>query len=753
MQATASCSVRPAVQRGASQPALATNLWTLYSFSPPLCPASAEGRVFFVHSQIACIIAWFYRQQAAKDNAALAQQKRHIEIDDLYRITLIEDPRVSPDARWVAYVQITIDKLENEYRRNIWVVPTAGGAPVQLTRSGKDSTPRWSPDGHTLAFVSARDKKPQIYLLNTAAPGGEPRPLTSHPNGALAPAWSPDGAQIAFLAGSSASERTDEDRGEKLPPPADKLEAKQRAERKEYDEASRWDPRPVERIPYRSGTSYLDDRFAQVYVVPTASDLPADQAKPRRLTSVDASHEPPRWTADGQYLLTARTVDPLGDMPWRSSSLYRIRVADGALEQLTDQTHTSFSPVPAPAGGLVAYARLPQERLAERMDRLTVLNPADGAVRDLNLEFDRGVADFRWTRDGQALVFAAESWGTCGLYSVQAAGGPVSEVVAGDIIITAFDLAHDGGAAYAAASTANPSELFWQAAGGAPVQLTHVNRALLDEVAVPEKHELRFQSPGGQELQGWYMLPPDYQPGKTYPLALNIHGGPHVMWGAGTQSIWHETQCHAARGYVVFYCNPRGAAGYGEGFQAALHGAWGDVALVDIMAGVDTLLAKGFVDPARLAVTGGSYGGYMTAWITSHTDRFAAAVSQRGVYNLLSFYGTSDVPLLVSNEYDAEPWEDPQLLWQQSPLAHAHRIKTPLLIIHSENDFRVPISDGEQLFAYIRRSGGTVKMIRFPREGHELSRSGEPAHRASRLTHMIEWFDRYCQPGGETGAL
>jgi dipeptidyl aminopeptidase/acylaminoacyl peptidase len=680
----------------------------------------------------------------------LPEPKRPIEIDDLYRITLIEDPRVSPDARWIAYVQVTIDKLDNEYKRNIWIVPTAGGKPAQLTRSGKDSTPRWSPDGKTLAFVSARDKKPQVYLLNVTAPGGEPRPLTGLPNGASAPAWSPDGTHIAFLAGSSAAERADEDRGEKAPPPADKLEAKQRAERKEHDETSRWDPRPIERIPYRSGTSYLDDRFAQVYVIPTAEGLPESEARPRRLTDVDASHEPPQWTADGQFLLTARTVDPLGDMPWRSSSLYRIRVSDGALEQLTDQSHTSYGPVPAPAGDLVAYTRLPQERLTERINRLTVTTVSGDTPRDLNLDFDRGVVDFRWARDGQALIFTAESWGGCGLYSVQADGGPVREMIAGDNIITAFDLAPDGSVAYAAASAANPSELFWRAADGQPVQLTEVNRALLDEVIVQEKHELRFQSPGGQELQGWYMLPVGYEPGETYPLALNIHGGPHVMWGPATQSIWHETQCHAARGYAVFYCNPRGADGYGEAFQAALHASWGDIAFADIMAGVDTLLEKGFVDPARMAVTGGSYGGYMTAWIVGHTDRFAAAVSQRGVYNLLSFYGTSDVPLLISNEYDTEPWENPQLLWQQSPLAYAHQIRTPLLILHSENDFRVPISDGEQLFAYIRRSGGTVKMIRFPREGHELSRSGEPAHRASRLTHMIAWFDRYCQP--QTGA-
>lgn len=675
----------------------------------------------------------------------MAQQKRPIEINDLYRIVLIEDPRVSPDGRWIAYVQVTVDKLDNEYRRNIWIVSTAGGNPVQLTRSGKDSSPRWSPDGKALAFVSARDKKPQLYILNITAPGGEARPVTNLPNGASAPAWSPDGTCLAFLSDANANERASEDNAEETPPPADKLEAKQRAERKDYDETTRWDPRPVWRIPYRSGTSYLDDRFSQVYIVAVAEGLAEKDAKPRRLTDIDASHEQPQWTADGQYLLTARTVNPQDDMPWRSSGLFRIRVSDGVQEQLTDESHTNYSPVPAPTGDLVAYARLPMERLTERITRLSVLTVTGGAARDLNLELDRSVVDFRWARDGHTIAFSAESWGACEVYSVPAEGGPTRKIVSGDINVTAFDLSADGGVAYAAATAANPSELFWQPPGAQPVQLTTVNSGLLDEVLVQEKHELRFQSPGGQELQGWYMLPAGYKPGTTYPLALNIHGGPHVMWGASTQSIWHETQCHAARGYVVFYCNPRGAAGYGEDFQAALHAAWGEVAFADIMAGVDALLEKGFVDPARMAVTGGSYGGYMTAWIVGHTDRFAAAVSQRGVYNLLSFYGTTDVPLLITNEYDVEPWEDPLRLWQHSPLAYAHQIKTPLLILHSENDFRVPISDGEQLFAYVRRSGGTVRMIRFPRDGHELSRSGEPAHRASRLTHMIDWFDRYCQ--------
>lgn len=678
----------------------------------------------------------------------MTDEKRPIAVDDLYKITLIEDPRVSPDGQWIAYVQVTVDKMENGYKRNIWLVDVHGGKPIQLTRAGKDSQPRWSPDGQTLAFVSGRDKKPQIYLLRVTSPGGEARALTSVPNGASSPAWSPDGTQIAFLSNMSADERAKEDRGDEEPPPADKLESRHRSERKEQDEVKRFDPRIAWRIPYRAGTSYVDDRYAQIYVMPIAENLKKEESKPRRLTNIDANHEQPQWTPDGQYILTARTLDPTRDVPWRWNTLYRISVEDGTTEQLTDESHSDSSPLPSPDGQWIAYTRVPQERLTERINRLTILSATGGEPRDLNLELDRNITSFRWSPDSSAIFFTAESWGNLEVYRVALITGIVEKVVSGILEVNAFDVAPNGSIAYTASTPVNPSELFWQVANtAAPSQMTTVNREFLEGVIIQEQHEIRYSSEDGQEIQGWYLLPASYEEDQKYPLALNIHGGPHVMWGASTQSIWHEMQFQAAQGYVVFYCNPRGAGGYGEAFQMALHAAWGDVAHRDIMAGVDLLIEKGFVDASRMAITGGSYGGYMTAWIVGHTNRFVSAVSIRGVYNLLSFYGTSDVPLLITNEFDAEPWEDPLLLWQHSPLAYAHQIKTPLLIIHSENDFRVPISDGEQLFAYVRRSGGTVQMVRFPRDGHELSRSGEPEHRVSSLTHMIDWFNKYCQPG------
>ncbi len=679
----------------------------------------------------------------------MGKEKRPIEVDDLYKIGAVEDPRISPDGRWVAYVRVTLDKMENGYKRNIWLSAVDGGEPRQLTRSGKDSQPRWSPDGRKLAFVSARGDRPQVYLLPVAEPGGEARALTDARTGAVTPDWSPDGQQIAYLSPSTAEERAKEDAGEKPEPPADKLAGKHQKERLEEEERKRLDPLFVWRVPYREGTSYLDGRYAQVYVIPVAEGLSEEESKPRRLTNMDTNYQPPRWSRDGKLIYTGRQRDVSQDEPFRDNVLVSLRVDDGTEQILTDDSHTCYSPLPSPDGHHIAFARIPREggSLTESVTRLAVMPVGGGDVRDLNLELDRSLGSVDWAPDSEALIFSAGDNGIAPVYRVGVAGGVVETLLSGPFLAGSVNVGPDGGLAYVVNRADDPCELYYLSAGDPePRQMTRFNRDFLDEVIVQPVQEMRFQSPSGVEIQGWYILPVGYEEGQKYPLALNIHGGPHVMWSSHEPTMFHEWQFHAAKGYVAFFCNPRGGDGYGEAFLRALHKAWGDVAFEDIMAGVDTLLQKGFVDEKRMAVTGGSYGGYMTAWVVGHTDRFAAAVSQRGVYNLISFYGTSDVPTLISSEFDAHPWEDHELLWKHSPLAYAHQIKTPLLIIHSENDFRVPIEQGEQLFAFVRRSGGTVEMVRYPRDGHELSRSGEPEHRVSRLTRMVEWFDRYCMP-------
>jgi dipeptidyl aminopeptidase/acylaminoacyl peptidase len=300
--------------------------------------------------------------------------------------------------------------------------------------------------------------------------------------------------------------------------------------------------------------------------------------------------------------------------------------------------------------------------------------------------------------------------------------------------------------AFVAGALDNPCDLYLWRPDGSEIRLTAINDRLLARRRIASVEEFIFAAPDGREVQGWVVRPPDADPAATYPLAVHIHGGPHVMWGPGFRSMWHEWQVAAARGYLVFFCNPRGSEGYGEGWRDAIHANWGVADAPDIHAGIDALIARGGVDPARVAVTGGSYGGYMTAWLIAHSDRFACAVAVRGVYNLMTEHGTSDAHELIEYEFDGFPWEMHEKLWQHSPIAHAHKITTPLRILHSELDFRVPISEAEQLFSILRRRKQTVELVRYPREGHELTRSGEPRHRADHMERTLEWFDRYCKP-------
>ena len=667
----------------------------------------------------------------------MPKSKRPITAEDLNRIHYIQDPRISPDGRFVALVKVTPDPAEKSYKRNIWLLPLPHGEAFQLTRGDKDGQPRWSPDSSQLAFVSGRGDKPQIFLLPTATPGGEARALTAMENGAHSPDWSPDGTSIAFLAPMSEDERAMEDAGEEPPQFIDKLESKHRRERAAEDELKRWDPRSMWRIPYRQGTNYVDERYDQIYVIDTAESA---EAKPRRLTDLSASYSQPRWSPDGGSVYTDRTTIPEGDEPWRERNIFRLDAETGEEAALTRGEYSAFAPYPSPDGKWIAYGRN-HIGLTDMPERLVLTATAGAEERVINESLDREVFDLAWSPESR-LMLSIESEGNLQPWKYDPESGSLTKAHDGIYDIEQISAGGDGIMAMSVSTPSNPQELYILS-GDELREATRFNHEWLDEVIVQEVHELRFNSPQGA-VQGWYLLPVDYKDGETYPLALNIHGGPHAAWGFSTKSMWHEWQFHAARGYAVFYCNPHGSGGYGEDFMRKLHAAWGPVAMDDIMAGVDVFLALGIVDEKRMAITGGSYGGYMTAWIISHTDRFSAAVSQRGVYNLSSFYGTSDVPLLISNEFDAEPWENHAVYWDNSPLKYAADIKTPLLLIHSENDFRVPIEQAEQLFAWVRRATNTpIRMLRYPRDGHELSRSGEPDHRVSRLTEMINWFDRY----------
>lgn len=675
-----------------------------------------------------------------------------LTVEDLYDLAWLEDVRISPDGRDVAYVQVTVDRQANGYRRAIYLAPSDGRPPRRFSAgSHQDRQPRWSPDGNRLAFVSERDdRRGQIYLI--ARDGGEAQQLTALPNGASDPAWSPDGRTLACLSPVSEEERQREDAGETAVPPASAWEARRAQEQRAYDEERRADPRVITRLPYRSGTSFFDERRRHVYLI----DVPAGDIEalpsPRRITDGDLHYGPPAWMPDGASLLTTATRDPEADSLFAFYDVLRVPAAGGPPEPLTTAGFSYFDPQPSPDGSRIAFCRLREDRLLAEGTRVAIIPASGGEIADLTAHTDLNVEHFRWQPDSSGVLFSAGWHGDTHIYGIGLPGTASHRLgetlVGGRRIVSEFDVARDGAIAFIAGAPDGPCDLFFRSAAGAERRLTQINERLLSQRIVVPIESMPYQAPDGEQVQGWALYPPgfvhDAADGPRYPLAVYIHGGPHTMWGPGFRSMWHEWQVAAAAGYIVFFCNPRGSDGYGEQWRDAIRGRWGEADAPDILAGIDALLAGGRIDPQRIAVTGGSYGGYMTAWLLGTTDRFACGVAARGVYNLISQHSTSDAHELIEIEFNGYPWELAEELWDHSPLAHAHKINAPLLLLHSELDYRVPMSEAEQLFAFLRRQKKTVELVRYPREGHELTRSGEPEHRADHMRRTLAWFDRYC---------
>ncbi len=650
-------------------------------------------------------------------------EKRLITPEDLIHIHYLEDPQIHPTGLYTVYVQQKPSLAENTYHNNLFAVSLADGQLHQLTYSNRDSSPRWSPDGRRLAFISARGGTPQLYVLPFGEPGGEACAWTQHINGVSAPAWSPDGQQIAYLGRLNAAEREAEANGSAAAATAE--------EKKKF-----FDPLIISRIPYRDGTTYHDDRHAQIYVIAAQPG-----AAPRRLTNADASYTQPIWSPDGRTLYTTRAAHPGADEYWRYANIFAIDVASGAEKALLPGEHTVYDLDISPDGVYLSFNRRSSTDTISQFE-FTLMHLPTGEMRVLNRDIDRPIGPYRWIA-ADTMIAAAATEGRSVLYRITT-DGRADVWLDEEHHITGLSARHDE-VVISASTHLNPGELLHYDAQRRCRALTHANDAFLASVQVQPAEDLWFNSPYGR-IQGWIMLPPGYEKGRRYPLALNIHGGPQFMWGRHERTLWHEWQAHAAQGYVVFYCNPRGSEGYGNAFNHALQHNWGELVMEDIMAGVDAAIATGTVDPERMAITGGSFGGFATVWIIAHTQRFKAAVTQRGVYNLISFYSTTDIPTFAQTQFDLLPWENHEALWQKSPLAHSPNIQTPLLIIHSENDFRVSIEQAEQLFAWLHRMGKIVRMVRFPREGHELTRSGEPAHRIRSLQEMIDWWNAYIQP-------
>jgi dipeptidyl aminopeptidase/acylaminoacyl peptidase len=418
---------------------------------------------------------------------------------------------------------------------------------------------------------------------------------------------------------------------------------------------------------------------------------------------------------------------------------------DGEPETVT-RTSAWEVDLAATGDGRVAYPHTPEEKLSMRQTDLEVYDRTTGETARVTSALDRTVLPgfgFEFGVDGGSLVFRTPDEGDVVLRRAPAEDAAEVETLVGEGELAGATV-RGGRVAFARSEWDHRGDVFALEGGadGDPRRLTRVNAELLAERHVGEPEPLAFES-DGREIQGWLLTPPDAGE-ETYPLVVEVHGGPHAMWTT-SGTMFHEFQTLAARGYCVFWSNPRGSTGYGEAFATAIDGDWGAVTARDVLAGVDRACEHPNVDADELFLTGGSFGGYMTAWLVAHTDRFDGAVAQRGVYDLASFYGSTDAFKLVEWEFDATPWADPERLFEHSPASHAPEVETPTLIVHAEEDYRVPVNNAEMLYRHYRKLGVETRLVRYPREGHELSRSGEPAHVVDRIERIARWFDGYSE--------
>ncbi|WP_254864408.1 S9 family peptidase [Halovivax gelatinilyticus] len=698
-----------------------------------------------------------------------------IDAADYHDLVHVADPQLSPDGERVAYVRKVAEDDES-YAATIYVVPTAGGEPRQFTvAEGVDSQPRWSPDGSYLAFVSTRgadDDRPQLWILPTD--GGEAQQVTEVAGGVTGIEWSPDGSRIVFTQAVTAEDR---DEGRDFSVDAD------------YEPESP-DPRVIDRLVYRSMQQYYDGKRSHVYVLDVEAALAATDAtgpdEPSRadalvrLTDGDADYVGPGW-GDAETVYYASKEDHEEPDDAVTFDIYEHPVgspddgadADAADPEVFTQTTGWGGMIEATSDGLVAFPRVPEDRMSMRQVDIVVHDreTGDEVVPTEPLDRTLGFGGFEWGPDEERLFFATPDDGSVVVHSVPGdASDPPEPIYDQGVTVEGVSIGEES-IAVAQSEWSHPGDVFVaDRDGGEPRRLTTVNESYLSSRAVAEPEELRYEN-DGVDLQGWLLLPPaDVEPAddqadesdtdaavrigdEPYPLVVEIHGGPHTQWTT-SGTMWHEFQTLAASGYAVFWSNPRGSTGYGEDHAMGIYRDWGDVTLSDVLAGADLVCERPEVDETEQFVTGGSFGGYMTAWTVGSTDRFTAAVSQRGVYDLTGFYGSTDGAFkLVEYDFGTTPWEEPEFLWEHSPTSLVPEVDTPTLLIHSDRDYRTPANTAELFYVGLKKHRVDTRLVRYPREGHELSRSGEPAHVVDRIERIRRWFDGYSEHFDDPPAL
>jgi dipeptidyl aminopeptidase/acylaminoacyl peptidase len=667
----------------------------------------------------------------AAAQAAAQETARHaITFDDLIAMHRVAEAELSPDGKWMAYTVATPDLEANRNVTNLWMAPVAGGEAIQLTRTGKDSSPKWSPDGKTIAFLSTRSGDSQVYLLSME--GGEAHPLTKLSTGADLVKWSPDGKTILFTS-SVYPDCKDDSCNQKRNEEKDKNKVKAHV---------------AETLLYRHWTHWNEGARSHLFVMPSdgdgeAKDLTAganyDAPPDQRGDENDINFSP-----DSKEICFTAVTDKV-EATSTNGDLFIVPVNGGEPKRITTQPGFDGNPVYSPHGKYIAYhAQLAAGYEADKW-RVMLYDRATGKIESLSEAFDRSATDLTWSKDSSTIYFLAENETQHPVYAMPAKAGATPKKVV-DGFNAGMSLSEDGKTLLLTRSSLTmPSELFVSASDGSGLrQVTHTNDTLLAKLDMNGPETFWFDGAEGTRLQAMLIRPPQFDAKKRYPMLVLLHGGPQTMWSNAWGYRWNA-QIFSGAGYVTLMINRRGSTGYTQKFTDEITNDWGGKAYVDVMKGVDATLAKfPFIDGNKMAAAGGSYGGYMVDWIATHNDRFKALVSHAGVYDKVSMYATEE---LWFEEHDLQgtPWSNPESYrkWSVSTYAAAlGKYKTPTLVIAGEKDYRVPYTQSLEFFNTLQRQGVPSKLVVFPDEGHWVMK---PLNSQFWYKTFLDWVERYTK--------
>ena len=649
--------------------------------------------------------------------AAAQQSRARLTLADYLDLEDVQAPRLSPDGRQIIFTRRWIDKLNDRWESSLWIM-NADGSRLRFLVSGSDA--QWSPDGSRISYVAQGEPSgSQIFVRWMDAEGA----VTQVTRVSQAPSdleWSPDGTTIAFRMLVPMKERWNVPGIPAAPQGAKWVET----------------PYVVERLDYRQDRiGYTDAGYRQLFTVS------ADGGTPRQLTEGPYEAGAPSWMPDGRGLVFSSLRIPDADYAWRESEIYALDVATQAIRQLTTRKGPDGNPAVSPDGRLIAYTGFDSTD-ATWIDQRLYLMDADGRnARVLTPDLDRSPQDLHWAADNAGIYFTIENEGSRNFYYASVTG-QVRQVTSGTHILSVSDIGAGGLAVGVRSSFQQPNDVvaFNLRQPGQVQQLTRVNDDILAGKTLGQVEEIWYTSVDGFRIQGWIVKPPDFDRSRKYPMMLSIHGGPHSMYGVGFNFGWQE---HAANGYVVLYTNPRGSTGYGSAFGNAIKNAYPGKDFDDLMAGVDTVIGRGYVDPANLFVYGCSGGGVLTSWIVGHTDRFAAASANCPVINWLSFVGNTDSPGWYRN-FAKLPWEDPSEHLRRSSIMYVGNVKTPTMLMTGVRDLRTPIPQTEEFYEALKLLKVPTAMVRFNEEWHGTS--SRPSNYLRTQAYLRYWFARYSHP-------